>query len=65
MIKQNQTEREYVKLNGFNLRIGKFYDPNEFLNGTQMEIRITKSIENDNDTELFEALVNKIKDLLK
>lgn len=65
MIKQNQTEREYVKLNGFNLRIGKFYDPNEFLNGTHMEIRITKSIENDNDTELFEALVNKIKDWLK
>lgn len=61
----NTTPREYLELNGFRLRVGKFYDPNEHFNGPQMEIRIIRPIKNESDTELFEALTNKIKDWLE
>jgi len=63
-IKQNQTPREYLDIGGFELRIGKFYDPNENLNGPKMEIRILKPIKEDDDFALFEALEKKLKEWL-
>ena len=63
--KPNTLPREYLELAGFKLRVGKFYDPNEFHNGPQMEIRIIRPIKDQEDTDLFESLVSKIKELLK
>ena len=64
MIKPNTIQREYSEINGFELRIGKFADPNEKFNGTKMEIRILKRIETEEDASLFDALKEKIKEYL-
>ncbi len=58
--KQNQIPRTYEKINGFELRSGKFYDSNEHLNGIRFEIRILHE-----DLELIEALLIKIKELIQ
>ncbi len=63
--KSNQTPRQYLELSGFEIRIGKFVDPNEHFNGSKMEIRITKLINDENDTALFESLKNKIMEWLQ
>lgn len=52
--------RKYETVNGFEIRTGKFNDPNEKFNGTRFEIRILHP-----DHELMEALADKIKDMLK
>jgi hypothetical protein len=51
--------REYHTINEFEIRLGRFYDPNEHSNGTRYEIRILH-----HDYELIEALRDKIKDVL-
>lgn len=61
-MKQNQTTREYLEMNGFELRIGKFYDPNEKFNGEKMEIRILHKI--DEEIDQFDSLISKIKEWL-
>lgn len=64
-IKQNQTPRSYFDINGFEFRVGEFYDPNKRLNGPKMEIRILKKIDDDLLDEgmaQFEALLDKIKE---
>jgi len=48
---QNQMPRYYQDVNDFELRTGKFYNPNEFLQGEKFEIRILNK-----DPELIEAL---------
>lgn len=58
-IKQNQTPRIYEETNGFEMRTGKFYDPNEKLNGIKFEIRILSK-----DPELIEILRSKIKEII-
>lgn len=66
-VKQNQTPREYLEINGFELRIGEFYDPNRHLNGAKMEIRILRKIDEDaldGDMDIFYALVEKIKEYI-
>ena len=62
-MKQNQTPREYFELNGFEVRIGKFYDPNVHMNGDKMEIRILHKI--DDQIEQFDSLVSKLKEWLQ
>lgn len=62
-MKQNQTPREYFELNGFEVRIGEFYDPNVNLNGKKMEIRILHKI--DDQIEQFDSLVSKLKEWLQ
>lgn len=64
-LKQNQTPREYLEQNGFEIRVGEFYDPSRHVNGAKMEIRILRKIDNDKldgDMDLFFALVEKIKE---
>lgn len=63
IMKQNQTPREYFELNGFEVRIGEFYDPNVNLNGKKMEIRILHKI--DDQIEQFDSLVSKVKEWLQ
>lgn len=58
-IKQNQTERIYENLKGFELRLGKFYNPNEYLDGIKFEIRIL-----NHNNQLIEVLYEKIKEWL-
>ena len=57
---QNQTPRIYQDVNGFELRTGKFYDPNEFLNGAKFEIRILHK-----DPEVIETLREYLMEFLK
>lgn len=67
-MKQNQTSRQYLEQNGFEIRIGEFYDPNKKLNGNKMEIRVLRKIDDDKldgDMDLFFALVEKIKEWTK
>jgi len=59
-VKQNQTDRIYEEINGFELRTGKFYDPGEFLNGAKFEIRILNK-----DPDQIEVLLEQIKEILK
>jgi hypothetical protein len=59
LLRQNQTPREYSELNGFELRVGKFHDPNEYFNGEKMELRILHKT--DEDIEQFFALVELVK----
>jgi hypothetical protein len=59
-LKQNQTPRIYQDVNGFELRTGKFYDPNEFLNGAKFEIRILHK-----DPVVIEALREYLMEFLK
>jgi len=58
--KQNQIKREYEDVNGFELRTGKFYNPNEFLQGEKFEIRILHK-----DPEMIEVLHDKLIEILK
>lgn len=60
VIKQNQTDRIYQDVNGFELRTGKFYNPNEFLDGSKHEIRILHA-----DPELIESLREYITEVLR
>lgn len=54
-MKSGQPERDYKVINDFDLRFGKFYDPNEYLNGISFEIRVLHK-----DPELLHALYEKI-----
>ena len=60
--KQNQTERIYDDINGFELRFGKFYNPNEWIQGVseKFEIRILHK-----DPEIISILNQKIKEMLQ
>jgi len=60
ILKQNQTDRIYQNVNDFEIRTGKFHNPNEFLQGAQFEIRILH-----NDPEIIDVLREIITDLLK
>lgn len=60
MIKQNQTPRNYETVNGFEIRTGKFVNPNEHIDGEKWEIRITST-----DFELMEVLHEKIVEILQ
>lgn len=62
-IKQNQTPREYLEINGFEIRIGKFYNYNPTIEPDKMEIRILYKI--NDDIENFDALVSKLKEWLQ
>lgn len=62
-MKQNQTPREYFELNGFEVRIGKFYNYNPTIEPDKMEIRILHKI--DEDIEQFDSLVSKLKEWLQ
>lgn len=62
-MKQNQTPREYFELNGFEVRIGKFYNYNSTIEPDKMEIRILHKI--DEDIEQFDSLVSKLKEWLQ
>lgn len=67
-VKQNQTPREYLEMNGFELRIGKFYNYNPTIDPDRMEIRILRKIDDDMidcDMDVFFALVSKIKEWLQ
>lgn len=67
-VKQNQTPREYLEMNGFELRIGKFYNYNPTIDPDRMEIRILRKIDDymiDCDMDIFFALVSKIKEWLQ
>jgi len=59
-LKQNQTDRIYDEINGFELRTGKFYDPGAYLNGIKFEIRIL-----NRDPYQIEVLREIIKEILK
>lgn len=61
-LKQNQTPRIYEEINGFELRTGKFFNPNEGIAGTppKWEIRILHT-----DPELIEVLRLKLMEMLK
>lgn len=59
-IKQNQTDRIYQNVNGFELRTGKFYNPNEFLDGIKYEIRILHV-----DPELIDVLREYLTEILR
>jgi hypothetical protein len=64
-IKQNQTPRLYFEINGFEFRVGEFYDPNRHFNGPKMELRVLKQIDDDlldGGIESFNALVEKVKE---
>lgn len=52
--------RKLENINGFELRFGKFYDPNEYLNGPKLEIRILNK-----DPEMMHALYTKIREWLE
>lgn len=56
---QNTTPREYETVNGFEIRFGKFVNPNEHLDGLKFEIRILNP-----DLELMIALKDKIKEIV-
>lgn len=60
IVKKTEQARFYVKLNNFEIRIGKFYDPGEHLNGIRYEIRILHC-----DQEQIEALFEKLKEILQ
>ena len=51
---------QYEEVNGFKIRYGKFYDPNDYINGINFEIRILHE-----DPEQQEALLEKIRKLLQ
>ena len=61
-VKQNQTERMYNDINGFELRFGKFYNSNEGIQGIseKFEIRILHK-----DPEIISILNQKIKEMLQ
>lgn len=61
-VKQNQTERIYDDINGFELRFGKFCNPHEWIQGIQekFEIRILHQ-----DSEIISILNQKIKEMLQ
>ena len=56
---QNTTPRRYEEINGFEIRTGKFVDPNWHLNGEKWEIRITSK-----DYELMQVLADKIREVV-
>ncbi len=58
--KKMETDRIYETIGDFDLRFGKFYDPNVKFNGEKIEIRILCA-----DNEMQEALFDKIKEWLK
>lgn len=67
-LKQNQTPRDYFDQGGFEIRIGKFYDPNSYHNGDKMEIRILRKFDYDKldeNMDIFYSLVNIIKEFTK
>lgn len=57
---QNTTPRHYQEINGFEIRSGKFVDPNAYLNGEKWEIRILSK-----DFELMQVLQEKIIEIVK
>lgn len=61
-MKQNQTERIYETINGFDLRTGRFNNPNEGIKGEpiKFEIRILHE-----DPELIITLLEKIKEWIQ
>lgn len=61
-VKQNQTERFYDNVNGFELRTGKFYNPNEGIQGTPAKFEIRILHENP---EIITILNEKIKELIR
>lgn len=60
MIKQNQTPRSYITINGFDIRAGMAYNYNPTITKQKFEIRIQTE-----DFDLGEALFSKIKEWLK
>lgn len=52
--------RVYEDVNGFELRTGKFYNPNEFLDGEKFEIRILNK-----DPEVIESLREVLVEMLQ
>ena len=61
-VKQNQTERIYDDINGFELRFGKYYNPNELIQSIseKFEIRILHK-----EPEIISILNQKIKEMLQ
>lgn len=57
---QNTTPRRYETINGFEIRTGKFVDPNSYLNEEKWEIRITGP-----DFELMQVLEEKLMEILR
>jgi len=50
----------YYQVDGFEIRMGKFHDPNAHFNGDKWEIRI-----HHRNAQVIEALLEKLKDDLK
>lgn len=56
---RSEPDRFYFDVGDFEIRTGKFNDPNVHLNGEKWEIRILSK-----DFELMEVLADKIKEIL-
>ena len=55
----SEPDRQYFDIGEFEIRTGKFNDPNAHINGEKWEIRITSP-----DFELMQVLGDKIKEML-
>lgn len=56
---RSEPDRQYFDIGDFEIRTGRFNDPNWNLNGEKWEIRILSK-----DFELMEVLADKIKEIL-
>lgn len=56
---RSEPDRRYFEIGDFEIRTGKFNDPNVHFNGEKWEIRITSK-----DFELMQILEEKIKEML-
>ena len=56
---RSEPDRQYFDIGEFEIRTGKFNDPNVHFNGEKWEIRIISK-----DMELMEVLADKIKEML-
>jgi hypothetical protein len=57
---KSEPDRRYFEIGDFEIRTGRFNDPNAYFNGEKWEIRILSK-----DFELMQVLEEKLKEMLQ